>query len=181
MKSNTIHPKILLIIVSALVLITACLGIRKRTYFNWGYVPYEHCTIAMPHNLAASVSKNELKKMVSNLYNTPHIYKEKSNSKKAGDTYLNSIIRIVTIRKELQGEAYALSYAHELSHVKYYCQNETYTSYITFVTLYESQNKVLKNVAERYACKVLAGCYKEKQYDCGYYILKYLNERSIKL
>jgi hypothetical protein len=65
--------------------------------------------------------------------------------------------------------------AHELCHIKYYTNNETYTEYMTFIELYQSDNVYLKNAAEWmiYEHLVVQAHY-GTAYDISYYIAEYL-------
>jgi len=71
---------------------------------------------------------------------------------------------------------------HELCHIKYYTNNETYTEYMTFVELYESDNIYLKNAAEWmiYEHLALQG-HVNTAYDISYYIAEYLGIDAIAL
>lgn len=107
---------------------------------------------------------------------TTKFYFYKETNKFASQQQLgtsNLFFNIVTIRTGLSDVDYTISLTHELCHIKYHIGNEIYTSYKTFITLWESDNPYLHDAGKVYAVRVLAG--KElKEYDCGYYILNYL-------
>lgn len=89
--------------------------------------------------------------------------------------FVNSVI----IDETLTGWEVLKTLSHELCHIKYYTGNETYTEYMAFVNLYESNNETLKNRAEWLAyeqCTLRNR--KNTEYDCGFYIAKYLVERK---
>lgn len=166
------------IIIVLVVLIVVVIGLTARINLShrWKVKPYKRIYVEIPENLAENVSRNDLKSLVDNLFDQPHFYREKSNFTQYGKTII--LFRSVTINAKLDNENYTLTYAHELTHLKYMCANETFTAYKTFVALYESGNEILKNVAERYACKVLRGDWQGTPYDIGYYILEYFKENG---
>ncbi|MBR7090875.1 MAG: ImmA/IrrE family metallo-endopeptidase [Clostridia bacterium] len=84
-------------------------------------------------------------------------------------------ISLVLLDNNLNSTQTIQTLAHELCHIKYYTNNETYTEYMTFVELYESDNEYLKNAAEWmiYEHLVLHANY-GTAYDISYYIAEYL-------
>ena len=84
-------------------------------------------------------------------------------------------ISLVILDDELNSTQTIQTLAHELCHIKYFTNNETYTEYMTFVELYESDNIYLKNAAEWmiYEHLVLQVHY-GTDYDISYYIAEYL-------
>ena len=122
-----------------------------------------------------TLDKKTAKKLISDLYKTPHIYIEK-DIKGEYDGKAIPQFRVVVVDEGISLHAYIIAYTHELTHVKYQVGNETFTAYKTFITLYESGNAELKYHAMVYANDVLSGSYGRGEYDCGYYILKYLKQ-----
>ena len=106
--------------------------------------------------------------------NTPHFYIENDLSKKDYDGFALPLIRVAVVDSQLSGADYAIALTHELVHIKYQTGNETWTSFKTFVVLYESKSIILQNVALYYAQQQLSGMYID-DYDCSYYIAEYLN------
>ena len=84
-------------------------------------------------------------------------------------------ISLVMLDKDLNGTQTIQTLAHELCHIKHFTNNETYTEYMTFIELYESDNIYLKNAAEWmiYEHLVLQAHY-GTAYDISYYIAEYL-------
>ena len=124
-----------------------------------------------------TLTKETAKELVSDLYNTPHFYIEKDlESGKDGMAIV--YIRLAIIDEGLSLHNYIITYTHELTHIKHQVNNETFTAYNTFKTLYESGNAELKYHAMIYANDVLRGSYGRGEYDCGYYIIEYLKERG---
>lgn len=69
---------------------------------------------------------------------------------------------------------------HELVHLKYFSVNETYTQFMTFKLLYESDNEILHNKGKEIAidqCENYA--HFNTNYDCSWYIVNYLKERGL--
>lgn len=80
------------------------------------------------------------------------------------------LLRDIKMRKSLTNEEYILAFAHELCHLKGWANNERYTSYLTFVKLYNSE---FKDVALKFAVDMNNGCY-PFEYNCYGQIEKYL-------
>ena len=128
--------------------------------------------------MALNCTQRELKGLVDNLFDTPH-FVVKMGKKTQNWATSSCMFRVVFISQDLQDEDLVLMYAHELAHIKFFNVNETYISFKTFETLYESENEILKNIAERYAHKVVTlGNEKGTKSDCGYYILRYLKQKG---
>ena len=119
-------------------------------------------------------NKEEVRKLVVGLYNTPHFYFE-GNINADGMAFIK--FRVVIIDEEVSPEMYGWVLAHELTHLKYRVGNESWVSFEAFKTLYESENEVLKNSALYYADKVMSGWY-DGAYNIGYYILEYLEAQN---
>ena len=76
--------------------------------------------------------------------------------------------------KTLTNEEYILAFAHELCHLKGWSSNERYTSYLTFIKLYNSE---FKDIALKFAVDMNNGCY-PFEYNCYGQIEKYLIRRN---
>lgn len=161
---------IIIILIVLNVYFWGVLGCSKLSYKNYKPKPYEYTQL---YNTQVNITLNKMsaRKLISKLVKTPHTYKEKQI-----DGYGRSVIlfRKVEINTNLSIEDYIVTYTHELTHLKYCTLNETWVSYKTFKTLYESGNAELRYVALNYANEVLSGSWQGTDYDCGYYILKYL-------
>ena len=171
----------IIVVLVVLILGVTNLNLQMRYSHNIGVKEYEVLDLSqcnIPENLAETVNKQELKIKIQKLFNEPHSYKE-IESEQLGETFTNAFLRKVAIKKDLDNEWYVITYTHELCHIKYWTQNDTYVSYKTFVILYESGDYIFKNVAERDAYRVLSGYWKGTDYDAGYYIQNYLRERNI--
>lgn len=165
---------IVIIVLSVLLVISTSLISWIKLSHNWKPKPYERIELEQPADIAKNVRKSDVKHLVDKLVNTPHFYTEKGKRMQNWG-YSQIMFRRVVINSYLEGEDYVITYTHELVHLKYWCENETYTSFKTFVALYESGNEILRNVAERYAYSVITlGEFDGTEYDCGYYILEYL-------
>lgn len=161
---------IIIILIVLNVYFWGILAYSKLSYRNYKPKPYEY-TQLYNAQVNITLNKSSAKKLISKIVKTPHTYKEKQI-----DGYGRSVIlyRKVEINTNLPIEDYVITYTHELTHLKYCTLNETWVSYKTFKTLYESGNAELRYVALNYANEVLAGGYEGTDYDCGWYILKYL-------
>ena len=91
-----------------------------------------------------------------------------------GNTTL--VLNIIRVDNDLSGWNMLYVLAHELCHIKYYTSNETFTEYMTFVELYESNNEILHNRGEWLAKYIIDYKWRiNTEYDCSYYIINYLN------
>lgn len=132
-----------------------------------------YCTITIEE--VELLEKWEYKGLITELFDTPHIYVEGNLKKQSLDGYARPLIRLVKIEADLCNYSYAYTLAHELVHVKYQTGNETWTSYKSFIILYESGSSALRHIALLYAQDQLGGLYEGTEYDCSYYIADYLN------
>lgn len=87
--------------------------------------------------------------------------------------------RQVVIDNTLSGWDILYTLTHELCHIKYYTSNEAYTEYMTFINLYENSNNILHLRGEWVAYEQCTlQLRKNTEYDCSYYILKYLKDKN---
>lgn len=142
-------------------------------YINLEVKDYKKTQLTI-ENMEYTLTKKEIRNIIKELYDIPHIYIETDNlpEKENGISYV--LLRMINVKKSLDIKTYAITYAHELTHIKYQTADETFTTFMTFVTLYESGNKELQNMALKEAQGIINGGYAGTEYDCGYYILKYL-------
>lgn len=161
---------IIIAVLAILLLLVTILNIYMTVVHDWHPKPYEVGRVIDTPPPYKEPIKAEAKQMVKALYNTPHILKE-TDMQNDGD--VNYFLRTVYVRKGVPVSDFILFYAHELTHLKYWCENETFVMYKTITTLYESNNQTLKSIAVNAANFILDGNLKYKQYDCGYYLLKY--------
>lgn len=165
-----------IIIITILIVLNvyfwSVIGYSKLSYNTYKPKPYEQTRLEVIQNDTV-LTKADVKELIASIYNTPHFYKEKDLNQMGRSIIL---FRKVEIDKDLSVYDYTITYTHELTHIKYCTENETWVSYQTFKTLYESGNAELRYIALNYANKVLNGYWQGTEYDCGYYILKYLNK-----
>lgn len=172
--------KIPILIFVILLELIAIVVLISRFYFVFAYndlevKSYEPVQLQFKQ-MNYTITKTEAKELVANLFNTEHIYIETNDIDENDAANSNIARREVRIRPDLDLVEYVISYTHELVHIKYELYDETNTAYKTFVKLYESGHEELKNISLVYAQSIMEGCYKETEYDCGYYILQYLTE-----
>jgi hypothetical protein len=142
---------------------------------NMEVVEYEIVNLKIDE-MNYTLTKEEIKSIVSGLYSTPHIYLETDNLSARNNGNSLVVARVIQIKKDLSVQDYAVAYAHELTHVKYQVADETYTTFKTFTTLFESGNAELRHMALRDAQIIIYGGYGRSEYDCGYQILEYLKQ-----
>lgn len=161
-----------------IILLSMALGL---TCFMLWHIHFSHALELKAYSLTRleipqveqTLTKESAKQTLKKLYDTPHIYIEKDLPQ--GDMGRSmAFFRVVEIDTDLDLHDYIIAYAHELCHVKFQVNNETYTAYQTFVTLYESGNAELQYHAMVYADQIVSGNALSAIYDCGFYILEYL-------
>ena len=138
--------------------------IEPERTINLGYEPvdYSHFT------------KAELRTRIENVINI-HCYFYSERDLPAGyDGKTIILLRTIKMRKTLTNEEYILAFAHELCHLKGWSINERYTSYLTFIKLYNSE---FKDIALKFAIDMNNGCY-PFEYNCYGQIEKYLIRRN---
>lgn len=84
-------------------------------------------------------------------------------------------LRHITMNSKYVNIPYAYTFflAHEFVHITYCVTNECFTEFTAFKTLYESGNEWFRNVALWRANDIVTHNLQDT-YDCGYYILEYL-------
>lgn len=138
---------------------------------------YERVSLDIPA-MEYTLTKDEAKKLIKDIYRTPHFYKEVGKFPDRRDAESVVFIRLVKVEKDLSLENYVMAYAHELTHLKFMYGDETMTVFKTFVMLYESGNAELQHIALKDAQDIINGGYKGTDYDCSYYIIEYLKEKG---
>lgn len=161
---------IMIILISYLVTISILqarnkLSIQQNTYYNYAQ---QVDIIDLTQQQAIEMIKAEFKLKLFNLTVVDNL------NGANGKTCI--VTRMITIEK-MSGWQTLWVLAHEMTHLKYVTKNETWTNFKTWQTLYESNNKVLKQRAE-YAIKEYCqnGYLKNTEYDISYYIVKYLTK-----
>ena len=179
MKDNT-EKTIVTVIISANIIITlyiiSCI-IYMFCFNKLDVKEYKHKILNISR-MEYTLTKEEAKTLIKDLYHTPHFYKETINIKSGRMAETYGLIRYVRIKKGLNLKDFVIAYAHELSHLMFMCADETTTQFKTFVMLYESGNAELQHIALRDAQDIINGKYRGTEYDCGFYILEYLNEKG---
>ena len=175
-RSKKVPILIFVILVELLVIV----ALLSQMYFVFAYNDLEvrdYTAMELVFDeMEYTITKQEAKELVATLYNVEHSYEETNDLPESDAANSNIARKEVRIRPDLELLEYTISYAHELTHIKYRSYDETYTAYQTFVDLYESGHAELQNMSIVYAQSVLYGCYAGTEYDCGYYILEYLIE-----
>ena len=172
--------KVLILIGVILIELLAIVVLLSQMYYVFAYNDLEVKDYAAVRlvfdDMEYTITKEQAKELVADLYNVEHSYEETNDLPESDAANSNIARKEVRIRPNLELLEYTISYAHELTHIKYRSYDETYTAYQTFVDLYESGHAELQNMSLVYAQSVLYGCYAGTEYDCGYYILEYLTE-----
>ena len=166
-------------IIKSLLIICLLAEILLFVYQDW-YIYYYNKLEVLPYkNQYIYVWKMEyppnsqIKALIDDLYDTPHITIHKNIPRKSTPAYSIVQYRIVFMDIDLSGVDYAISYAHELTHIKHQTADETWTTFYTWKTLIESDNEFLQNAGFIYESRIMCGGYEGTEYDCGYYIENY--------
>lgn len=172
MKARRIKTVIIVILVIA-NLIAWGMAIYPRFSHKLEVRYYEETQLEVVE-VEQTLSHKQAKAKIRKLMKTPHLYFEIDIKEEGLNGRAIMMLRTVQIDKGLSIHDYIITYTHELIHLKKLTGNETYCSYMTFVHLYESGDAELRYHALIYANDVLGGEFKGTDYDCGYYILEYL-------
>lgn len=136
----------------------------RQTYINWlnGQIATQ------PYKLSKEQVREELEdEMDFHMY----IYSE-GQARNGGISI--ALIRYIRVDAEnLDIENYCYTLCHEICHIKYFTGNEIYTNFMTFKTLYESENGELKKIGAIFGIYVLNGMFNH-DYDCSYLIIEYI-------
>lgn len=185
-KKNTIKKQIILIYILVFMLILSLIGlfivIRMQNRLKPEYLPvkqYQHRYIPL-EKIECDLTKKEAKQIVDSLYNVKYDYKEVNIIDDNGSAgYTNN--RQVLVLNSLNVEDYIVVLSHELVHIKYNTFNETFVEYTSIVTMYESDIDIIQKISLNRARLIIAGCYANTDYDCGYYLLEYFENKQVKL
>ena len=112
-------------------------------------------------------------KQISELFNTRHTLEFcQMTGEFRGKT--NLITRKVRINEKARDVETVIAFAHELTHLKYYTTNETFTEYKATIILYESGIPYFVNAALINVNFIVNnGGYNNTEYECGAYLQEY--------
>lgn len=101
-----------------------------------------------------------------------YFYKETQLKGFAGKCF--GAIRLILIDEDLSGDAYCITLAHEMMHLKKMRKQESYICFETFKYLYESS--LMHNTGVWYAIRQLEGAYRG-EYNISNQIVDYLTNK----
>lgn len=134
-------------------------------------------------------NRTKIRTKIENLLDLKfYTYKEYNNLCN-GRAYGQTIFgfRKIKVVNYLDTNTYIETFCHEAIHLKYYNSNERWTTYKTFVVLFESNDKDLKQCAINWAYKyvsyytideygwAVSNNMPPRDYDATYYIIQYLS------
>ena len=93
-----------------------------------------------------------------------------------GGTFL--VLRTIVVDPKADDDHYTMALVHELIHLKDFTINETYTQFMTFKTLYESENPYFHKIGVLLALEIFDKRY-PKEYTCIGNIIEYLYNNNI--
>ena len=157
-----------LIAITWVIIGSLCVNTNKQKQLT--VLPYKHKSYVFDV-FECDMSKCEIKNKLDDVYDIRYEYAEQPylGENIDGIATPNKII----VRDDLDTEQYIIVLSHELTHLKYNTNNETFTEYTSLVTLYESGENAFKVAALNKARFIVAGGYKGSDLDCGYYLLNY--------
>ena len=90
--------------------------------------------------------------------------------------YSVGFYRIIYMDRNVGIEQYCFILCHEMCHIKHYTANEIYTNFMTFKTLYESDDPELRQAGTWFGIYLLNRGYNQ-EYDCSWLIVDYLVDK----
>lgn len=154
---------------------------------SYKYVAVEDCVRQRYINYLAQdicdiddLNKEDARRLLESEMNMTHyVYDEGDISDPTQVAYSVVLYRYVKIdlRKCADVEEYAFVLCHEFCHIKYFTGNEIYTQFLTFRTLYESNNDTLKTIGKWFGIYALNKNF-VNSYDCSKLIIDYLEEKT---
>lgn len=138
-----------------------------------------------------AIDRDVLRNKITSVVGLNHyVYKECSrlnNGEAYGRTFF--ALRQISVVNYLNINVYIDTFCHEAIHLKYYNSNERWTTYKTFVVLFESNDKDLKQCAINWAYRYVSyytideygramnNSAPARDYDPAHYIIQYLSFR----
>lgn len=159
-----------------LILLAAALIFENCYIFaanRWEVKEYTNQTLIVPE-CPQIPPKTEIYKLVRKEFNSWCLYFECDDLGEGVNGRACPQINAVFIEKGLDELNYTMVLAHEISHCKFKSINECYTEFKAITTLYESDNEFLHYIGVYWANEILSGQKGGWEYDCGYYLDKYL-------
>lgn len=142
---------------------------KWKEYESMAYVPYTH--ILIPYrDIKCDLTKAEMRNKLDKLYKIDYTYEEIDEIEQLVWGYSKD--NHIMICKNVKNGDYIYVLAHEMTHIKYKVCNEIFVEYKTIITLYESKDKLLQEIALNRARFIVGGGV-ATEYDCGYYLLEY--------
>lgn len=176
--------KYVIIILSILVIIVLSLDIylvikhkRQKESTTLQFVRYNHFEIGYRIGVDVQYNKSQIKNMLDDIYNVKYTYQEDDLGNVATCGIANIANKSITMNSRLSPKDYVWALSHEIVHIKYKTADEVFTEYTSIITLYECGNDVFSNIAYNRAADIVAGVYKNTEYDCGYYLINYFGWR----
>ena len=163
------------IIISSLLLAVYIVGLNWYVFTQnrWEVREYTRQSINVPE-CPTIPSKNDIYKLVRKEFNSWCIYFECDDLGEGVNGRACPQINAVFIKKGLNSFDYTMTLAHEISHCKLKTIYECRTEYNAIVKLIESDNEYLHFIGMYWANNILNEGKAGTEYDCGYYLDKYL-------
>lgn len=166
---------IIILILSILLVIFGVLTIYPHCSHK---MKYKHATntiyikrVEIEYNYSKQEIRNKLEDITGISW---YIYREK-NLKEGTYGRTQLMFRTIEVEPSISENKYIEVVCHELLHLKYYTLNERFTTYQTFVTLYNSE---FKQVALNMIHDMQYGEYLY-EYECYAQIVEYLEKQPI--
>lgn len=140
------------------------------------YINYLNAEV---ENTNYNVTKQEIRTLLEDELDFRfYIYKEGEVKVTTNSAYSIALLRYIKVDMDKCGRVddYCIALCHEMCHIKYFTGNEIYTQFMTFKTLYESDNETLHDIGVWFGVYILNRCYTQN-YDCSQLIINYLKEK----
>ena len=172
------------VVCCAIVLCLILLGVFYRPLYKFNY--YTNSDVVNAQQVLwedldiqqKTLTKQEYKTLVEQELHISHYVLIEKDTIRYKDAYgyAMPLIRTVVLKKDLNAFYYTQTLTHELIHIKYFSADERFVDYMTFRTLYESNNEYLHNMGVIYGIMVVED-YIKPEYSCKGQLVNYLKEK----
>ena len=115
----------------------------------------------------------EYRKIIENDFNCHFYFYKEVDLPEGVDGQCIPMLRIIKIDSDAEGFFYCSTFAHEMTHLTSYIQQESYVNFQTFIYLIEHEDPEFHNFGVQMGIYSLKGMY-PKEYDCNGDIINYV-------
>lgn len=168
--------RIINFVLMPIFLLDVCVILKAIEARSINVLPYKEAIgIEIEYDVVRLPTYNEklMTERINALFDFPQYGLNRKNLDAPTLGYCVFFIRLIVVDDIMSLENYVLTLTHELVHLTYFTCNERWVSFMTFKTLYESEDGYFKQIALAYADAQVNHRY-PYEYDCGGYIEEYL-------